>query len=173
PALQIIPHPVRGSEIMRRAFPTALMAVVLWMPSLSQAAKVKVWHHNTPSHFDKAQFKQAVVSNEGVVRLSRQLKPLAGLDATHVWDLIEDKDGNLFVATGDEGKIFKISPEGKVTVAFDSEESQILCLALAADGSVYAGTGPSGLIVRIPPNGNARVIYDSPETYVWSLALDG
>jgi hypothetical protein len=150
---------------------TALLAAHLSLPT-APAAKVKVWHYHSPGDYEKAQFKQAVISSEGTLRLSRRLKPFVGLDAAHVWDVVEDQGGNLFVATGDEGKIFKITPAGKVSVAFDSEESQILCLALAPDGSIYAGTGPSGLIIRIRPGGNARVLYDSPATYVWSLALN-
>jgi sugar lactone lactonase YvrE len=159
---------------MLRSFRSVLIVLPLvWgLPAAVHAAKVKVWHHNSPTHYDKAQLKQAVISNEGALRLSHQLKPLAGLQATHVWDVVEDKDGNLFVATGDEGKLYKVTPEGKVSVAFNSEESQILCLALAGDGSVYAGTGPGGLIVRIAPDGKASVLYRTPESYVWSLALD-
>src|SRR5581483_10133411 len=110
-------------------------------------------------------------TNEGALRLSRQLKPLTKLHATHVWDIVEDKAGNLYVATGDEGKLYKVSPEGKVTVAFESDESQILCLALSPDGSIYAGTGPSGLVLRVGPDGETRVLYDSPESYVWCLAV--
>src|SRR5262249_49564132 len=138
----------------------------------AEAGKVKVWHHHTPAQYDKAQLKQAVVSSEGIVRLSRQLRPLAGLDATHVWDVVEDRDGNLYVATGDDGKIFKVSPEGKVSVAYAGEDSQVLCLAVAPDGSIYAGTGPGGRVVRIDPKGNGSVLYASPESYVWSLAVD-
>src|SRR5437588_3551975 len=156
--------------MMLRSF--LITAALLCTPTFCQAAKVKVWHHNTPAHYDKAQLKGAVVSNEGAVRLSRQLKPLAGLDATHVWDVVEDRAGNLFVATGDDGKVFKIAPEGKVSVAYAGEDSQVLCLALAADGSLYAGTGPAGRIVRIDPRGDAKVIYSSPEAYVWCLAVD-
>src|SRR5262245_55081248 len=92
----------------------------------AEAGKVKVWHYHTPAQYDKAQLKQAVISNEGAVRLSRQLRPLAGLDATHVWDLAEDRDGNVFVATGDEGKIFKVTPDGKISLAYTSEDSQVL-----------------------------------------------
>jgi hypothetical protein len=138
----------------------------------AEAAKVKVWLQGAPSHYEKAHLKQIVVSSEGALRLSRELKPLVGLDATHVWDIVEDKQGNLYAATGDEGKIYQITPQGKISVAFDSQESQILCLALAPDGSIYAGTGPSGLIVRIGTDGKSRVIYQSPETYVWSLTVD-
>lgn len=151
----------------------ALGFVALWLTGApAPAAKVKVWHHHAPGHYDKAQFKQAVVSNEGSLRLARQLKPLTGLDATHVWNIVEDKDGNLYVATGEDGRIYKVSTSGEVTVVFTSEDSQVLCLAMAADGSVYAGTGPGGHIVRIDPKGVAKVIYASPEAYVWSLVVD-
>ena len=51
------------------------------------------------------------------MRLSRQLKPLASVDATHIWDVVEDRQGSLFVATGDAGKIYKVAPDGKVSVA--------------------------------------------------------
>ncbi|HMC66768.1 MAG TPA: hypothetical protein VKI65_17665, partial [Gemmataceae bacterium] len=139
--------------------------------SAGQAAKVKVWHHSAPAQFEKARLKHAVISNEGAVRLSRQLKPLAALEATHVWDVVEDKSGNLFAATGDEGKIYKITPAGKVSVAFAGDDSQILCLALASDGVLYAGTGPGGLVLRIAPDGSGKVLYKSPETYIWCLAV--
>jgi hypothetical protein len=133
---------------------------------------VKVWHHHAPAHYDKAQLKQAVISSEGAVRLSRQLRPLAGLDATHVWDLAEDRDGNLYVATGDDGKIFKVSADGKTSVVYTSEDSQVLCLAVSSDGSIYAGTGPGGHVIRIDPRGSAKMLYACPESYVWSLAVD-
>jgi hypothetical protein len=157
---------------MMRSLLAATAAVVLCFPSPAPAAKVKVWHHCTPGPYEKAQLKHAVISSEGALRLSRQLKPLAALDATHVWDVVEDREGNLFVATGDEGKLYKVTPDGKVAVAFTSEDSQILCLAAAPNGTIYAGTGPSGQIVRLAPDGKVQILHSSPETYVWCLALD-
>jgi hypothetical protein len=142
------------------------------LPASARAAKVKVWSHHAPAHYDKAQLKQAVVTSEGALRLSRQLKPLAGIDAAHVWDVVEDRDGNLFVATGDEGKVFKVTGDGKSSVVFTSEDSQVLCLALSPDGAVYAGTGPGGHVVRIEPKGGARVIGDLPDAYIWSLVVE-
>jgi hypothetical protein len=148
-------------------------ALLLTLSSATaEAGKVKVWHHHTPAQYDKAQFTQAVVSNEGAVRLSRQLQPLTSLDATHIWDVVEVRDGVLYAATGDEGKIFKITPDGKATVVYASEDSQVLCLALAPDGSIYAGTGPGGRVVRLDSKGEAKVLYASSESYVWSLAID-
>jgi hypothetical protein len=159
--------------MIRYILPAALLgAACLLTPAAAPAAKVKVWHHHSAAHHEKARLRHAVVSNEGTLRLSRQLKPLAAIDATHVWDVVEDRQGNLYVATGDEGKLFRVSPEGKVSVAYTSPDSQILSLAVSADGTVYAGTGPSGLIVRIAPGGKARVLAEDLDSYVWSLAFD-
>jgi outer membrane protein assembly factor BamB len=141
--------------------------------SSAQAAKVKVWHHHEPANYDKAQLKGAVVTSEGAVRLSRQLKPLAGLDATHVWAVVEDSAGNLLAATGDEGKIYKVAPDGKAAVLYATEDSQVFCLAASPDGSVYAGTGPSGQVLRIDPAGKAKIIHRADGTHIWSLAVAG
>jgi hypothetical protein len=156
---------------MSRTFLAAIVCVLMVAVS-SQAAKVKVWQQNTAANYDKAQLKNAVVSSEGTLRLSRQLKPLTGLDASHVWDVIEDKDGSLIAATGDEGKIYKITADGKATLIYKADDSQILCLAAGSDGSVYAGTGPSGQIIRIDAQGQANVFCETGETYVWSLVQD-
>src|SRR5436190_2177984 len=114
----------------------AFIAAALFS-SQAPAAKMKVWQHTGPKDFDKAQFKQVVVTSEGTLRLARQLRPLANLDVAHAWDIVEDKAGNLWVATGDDGKIFKVTPDGKATAAYvSSTESQILSLALASDGTL-------------------------------------
>lgn len=149
-----------------------LVTVGLAAVSPARAGKVQVWNHHATGDYDKAQFKQTVVSSEGVLRLSRRLRPLAGLDVAHVWDIVEDAHGNLFVATGDEGKIYKIDPEGKATVAYAGAETEMLCLALADDGSIYAGTGPQAHIVRIKPDGTTGLFCKMPALYVWSLAMD-
>lgn len=151
---------------------TYVVAVLLLCPSFLLAAKVKVWYQHTPAQYHKAQLKQMVLSNEGVLRLSRQLRPLAALDATHVWDMVEDREGNLFVATGDEGKIYKVSPEGKPVLVYAGQQSEVLCLVLASDGSIYAGTGPHGQILRLDPRGQTKVFSETGEGYVWSLAID-
>lgn len=149
-----------------------IIALVHVLVNQAQAGKVKVWHHDRPEQFDKAQFKQTIITNEGAIRLSRRLQPLIELDAAHVWDVLEDKQGNLFVATGNEGKILLVTPEGKVTVAFESQDTEVLCLTLGNDGSVYAGTGPKGKVIRIDPKRQGTVLFQTPENYVWSLALD-
>jgi hypothetical protein len=165
----------RGLFDMFRFFYLGLFSVCLGGLFLSpaQAAKVKVWQHHNAAHHEKSQFKQTVLSSEGAVRLAREVKLLANLEVTHIWDVVESKNGDLIVATGDEGKLFRVTAEGKVSLLYTSSDSQVLCLAAAPDGTIYAGTGPEGQILCVGAKGKVTVLCEGLDSYVWSLAVDG
>src|SRR5437667_12805245 len=91
--------------LLRSVLPAA---VCLFLVGSSDGAKVKVWYHAGQSHHEKAQLKQAVVTSEGALRLSRQVKAFAGWQATHIWAIGEDRAGNLFAARGNGGQMFEV-----------------------------------------------------------------
>jgi hypothetical protein len=151
----------------------ALVLLLGLLPvTTADAAKVKVWQQSAQNNYDKAKFAHAVVTSEGALRLSRQLKPLPGVQTANVWDLVEDKQGNLYAATGDEGKLYKITPDGKASVVYTSKDGNLFSLAAAPDGTIYAGTGPTGKIIRISPDGKAQIAANQLDSYVWSLAYE-
>jgi hypothetical protein len=90
----------------------------------------------------------------------------------YIWDLVLDKAGNLYVATGDHGEIFKVTPKGEHSVFFKSDETHIRVLALDAHGNLIAGTDGSGLVYRISPAGEGFVLYSTPKKEITALALD-
>jgi hypothetical protein len=90
----------------------------------------------------------------------------------YIWDLLLDKSGNLFVATGDHGEIYKVTPKGDHSLFFKSDETHIRVLALDSQGNIIAGTDGSGLVYRIPPAGEAFVLYSAPKKEITALALD-
>ena len=50
----------------------------------------------------------------------------------YIWDLVFDSSGNLYVATGDHGEIYRVTPKGEHSVFFKSDEAHIRVLALDA-----------------------------------------
>src|SRR5262245_45111974 len=108
------------SVLSWRSLSLGILSIALGLggPFLVQAARVKVWHHYAANPYDTARFQNAVVSSEGTLQLSRQLRPLATIDAAHVWAVVEDRAGNLLAATGDEGKVFRLTPDGKTSTVF-------------------------------------------------------
>ncbi|MFZ3342521.1 MAG: hypothetical protein WA609_02060 [Terriglobales bacterium] len=93
--------------------------------------------------------------------------------AKYIWDLVLDNTGNLYVATGDQGEIFKVSADGKHSLFFKSDEVHIRVLALDPRGNLIAGSDGSGLIYRISPSGEAFVLYSAPKKEITALAIDG
>jgi hypothetical protein len=90
----------------------------------------------------------------------------------YIWDLALDKSGNLYIATGDHGEIYKVTSKGEHSVFFKSDETHIRVLALDAKSNLIAGTDGSGLVYRISPAGQAFVLYSAPKKEITALALD-
>lgn len=90
----------------------------------------------------------------------------------YIWDLLLDPAGNLYVATGDHGEIFRVTPAGQHSVFFRSDEAHIRVLALDHQGNLIAGSDGSGLIYRITPDGKGFVLYSAPKKEITALAVD-
>jgi len=90
----------------------------------------------------------------------------------YIWDLALDDSGSLYVATGDHGEIFRVTPKGEHSVFFKSDEAHIRELAFDAKGNLIAGSDGSGLVYRISPAGEGFVLYSAPKKEITALAID-
>src|SRR5581483_9780944 len=88
----------------------------------------------------------------------------------YIWDLALDNQGNLYVATGDHGEIFRVTPQGDHSLFFKSDEAHIRVLAIDPKGNLIAGSDGSGLVYRISPTGVAFVLYSAPKKEITALA---
>ena len=90
----------------------------------------------------------------------------------YIWDLAVDDSGNLYVATGDHGEIFRVTPKGDHSVFFKSDEAHIRVMAFDNKGNLIAGSDGSGLVYRISPSGEGFVLYSAPKKEITALAID-
>lgn len=90
----------------------------------------------------------------------------------YIWALADDAQGHMYVATGDQGKIFKVNADGSSSLFFKSDEAHIRSLAIDPKGNVIAGSDGSGLVYRISPAGEAFVLYSAPKKEITALAMD-
>jgi hypothetical protein len=90
----------------------------------------------------------------------------------YIWDLVFDNAGNLYVATGDHGEIFQITPKGEHSVFFKSDEAHIRAITVDAKGNLVAGSDGSGLVYQIKPDGQGFVLYSAPKKEITALAID-
>ena len=59
-----------------------------------------------------------------------------------------------------------------MTLWYDSEDLEILSLAVDRNDNLFAGTSPGGQIIKISPGGEAKVFFSTEEDHIWSLVFD-
>ena len=102
-----------------------------------------------------------------------EAKPYFEPGTKYIWDIVLDSAGNLYVASGDHGEIFRVAANGEHSLFFKSDEVHIRVLALDPKGNLIAGSDGSGLVYRISPSGEAFVLYSAPKKEITALAIDG
>ncbi|MCG9128211.1 hypothetical protein JT359_11470 [Candidatus Poribacteria bacterium] len=161
---------------MHRAFRFGILITTVFLyVSLASAVSTSLWEQQSRTDFEAGEIKDISVSSLGDVMLSLKIEEFSELKEAQVWALAEDSDGNIYAGTGTEGKIYKISADGKtVSLFYDSPEVTIYSLAINDDGTLYAGTGPDGQIYKITDeNTPPKTILSKGDKYVWALHLDG
>jgi sugar lactone lactonase YvrE len=90
----------------------------------------------------------------------------------YIWDLAFDNDGRLYIATGDNGEIFRVDKNGQGAVFFKSDEAHIRVLGFDPSGNIIAGSDGGALIYRITPAGEGFVLYSAARKEITALAID-
>ncbi len=136
------------------------------------AVETESFLHRSYREFINGEFKNVSLSNEGLLQLAPTLVEIADIDEPIVWTAVADKEGNLYLATGNLGKILKVDAQGEVSTIFAPEE--ILCRALALDsqGNLYVGTSPTGRVYRIVTGQRPEIFFDPEEKYIWDMVVD-
>ncbi len=150
-----------------RIFAATLLA---FLTLVTARAKEEAWRHDNASDFKKAEKDRLIVSDSGTVRLAHAIGKVGEIEADRVWALARSKDGTLYAATGDEGRVFHRKGDGAWKLELDAEDTQALSLAATPDGRVFVGTGSSGQVIELtnPDHPSSR---PGPEVrYVWALA---
>ncbi len=95
-------------------------------------------------------------------------------DAFYIFALYVNDAGDIFLATGPSGKIYKIdsgSDEPKVFVSL--KERNILSLAADKDGSLYAGVDESGVLYKFDMlTKKQSVVLDCKQNDITSIVFD-
>jgi hypothetical protein len=136
------------------------------------AATVKIWVTDTAAEFSQGEARGVAVAADGALVAGRSLAKVEGLSEAVLFVAAPGKNGELFVGTGDSGKVLRVMGGGAVETWATLAEQEVTAVAYGPDGLVYAGGSPGGKVYRIE-NGKASLYYDTKAQYVWALAFAG
>lgn len=136
-----------------------------------KASEPAIWSINTRAEVLKGDAKGVSISSTGAITLAPKLTEVFKTEQPYVWSSAVDANGNVFLGTGSDGRIFRVDANGNGKMFADLNEINVSALAIGKDGALYAGTSPDGKVYRIDQTGNATVFFEPKEKYIWSLAF--
>ena len=116
---------------------TAVFLSIFSFFSLGYGVRTQSFLHSVYEDFIKGEFENVSLGNEGHLQLAPALTEWVEIDEPIIWAAVADADGNLYLGTGNRGKVLKVNAEGEVTDYFSPEEILSRALALDGEGNLF------------------------------------
>jgi hypothetical protein len=155
----------------RKIRPLLAVAVLFSLVSIVHGAGARFWEVGTLNDFLKGDATSLSVDLHGRLVLGPALTELADTASPVLWCGIEGSDGDIYLGSGNDGRVLKVSRDGTSRVFFDSNELEVHALARAPGGGLYVGTSPDGRIYKVDSTGKSTEFFDPDEKYIWALAV--
>ncbi len=127
-----------------------------------------IWREDSQEAFIKGEAENVSITHGGVVTLGPGFEQVADTGEEFVWALAEGRNGRLYIATGNSGRVYAYG-NGKPELLLDSPEVAIFSLAVAENGALYAGSSPDGNIYRIDAGKEPTTLCRTGDRHVWAL----
>ena len=146
----------------------ALVAAPFFVPRAHAVATQKVTD-DTYAAFSGGDFTNVSLSSDGHMELAPSMASVAEVTDPIIWAAVEDKKGDLFLGTGNQGKVYKVTPKGEITTFFEPSAVMVHALAIDDKDRLYVATSPNGCIYRLDADGRAELFCNPGETYIWAM----
>lgn len=149
-----------------------LLCLGLIVTSPLRAVETTFWQVGTFDDLLQGTLQGVSLTREGQLKLAPEARAVFNPDETLALSLAADRQHNLYVGTGHQGKVFRVDAHMKGSLFFTAQEPDIFALAVGPDGALYVGSSPEGKIYRVSPDGQSKVFFDPKTKYIWALAFD-
>lgn len=163
------------SFFLKKFHPAALGAAVclLGLTTEALAVETRVIRDDSFSNFLEGESTGTELLSTGFLRVAPEAKQLEQTQDAVGWRVAVDRvDGQVFYATGHDGKIYRHNPGGKPELWAKLPEGQAISLVIDPTGTPVVGASPGGKIYRIVESGKPQLLFDTKEQYVWDLIFD-
>mgnify|MGYP001459367508 FL=1 len=145
---------------------STLFVCTIWLlgwTSLLDATEPARWVISEQREFLLGELDGVSVTSDGKLILAPVLESLFETEEAFIYSAVVDDAGTLYLGSGNNGKIFQISSQGRDVEWADMEEPAVYALAIDSGGRFYAATGPNGKVYRINSRGEAQLFFDPQE----------
>ena len=130
---------------VRRAILSVALGVSI---SVCIGASPTFWRVSTQAEFLRGDVEALSVDADGHLVLGRVADVFFDTTAPVLWSLAIASDGALWAGSGNDGRLYRVEPDGEGSVVFDTDELDIHAVVAGAEGVVFAATSPDGRVYR-------------------------
>ena len=142
------------------------------MASSAFGVETTFWQVGSFDEFLQGTLTGLSLSKQGDVTLAPEAQAIFSPEEALALSLARDSHGNIYVGTGHQGKVFRVSPDKKSSLLLTAQEPDIFALAVGPDGNLYVGSSPEGKVYKVTADGKSSVFYDPKTRYIWALQFD-
>jgi len=146
--------------------------VILALVGGLEAVTVKQIEKKDLIDFQKGSFSNVSIDNTGRLFLGPKLKVVPGPAEEFYLSAAAAKNGDLYLGTGHNASVYRISPNGKTDMIFKGEQLDVYALLVAGNGDVIVATSPNGRVYRISKENKVSELFNPDEKFIWDLAED-
>ena len=153
--------------------PSARLSIlIIFCSSLLFASSPRVQIFNSKRDFERGKAENLSILHDGKLTIAPGKQRVIDTGDPFIWDTALDKNGNIFLGTGNDGRVYRITAQGDSSIFFDAPELLINAVVVDNAGNLYVASSPNGKIYRITPDGQSLVFYDPEALYIWDLLCD-
>jgi len=148
------------------------LLLLVTMASSAFGVETTFWQVGSFDEFLQGTLTGLSLSKQGDITLAPEAQAIFSPEEALALSLAYDSHGNIYVGTGHQGKVFRVSPDKKSALLLTAQEPDIFALAVGPDGNLYVGSSPEGKVYRVTADGKSSVFYDPKTRYIWALQFD-
>src|SRR5213593_5264657 len=107
--------------------------LIVFFLCVAKAGQPAIWETSGRADLLKGDARGVSISDTGVLMLAPKVTEVFNTQQTYIWSATADNQGNVFLGTGHDGKIFRVTAAGTGTLLYDAAELDVTAL-VAKDG---------------------------------------
>ena len=146
--------------------------VLITIPLCAFGVDTTFWQVGSFDEFLQGTLTGVSLSKEGDLTLAPEAQAVFSPEEALALSLARDSHGNLYVGTGHQGKVFRVTPDQKSALLLTTNEPDIFAMAVGPNEDLYVGSSPEGKVYKVTADGKSSVFYDPKTKYIWALQFD-
>src|SRR5215207_3746573 len=107
-----------------------LLVFAFLLVSNDFASEPQIWTVNSRADVLKGDARSVSVDANGTITLAPKLTEIFKTDQPYIWSSGFDTNGNIYLGTGGEGRIYKVSSNGNGVLFTDLSELNVSAIAV-------------------------------------------